>query len=669
MSFSDFLQTLNFKPKIVQVWPNTNEKLSEVELFNKKLDAMIVLPALREGLGALDSLYAAARQVKENKLDFVHGITLVLNKRTDSGERDAENKASNLLTLKLLYYIRYGEYIFKKDELTLEQRKMVSRIRESGVPIYLIDASTDGYNTQDMTVGMARRLGDEFSYEMLKPGGRYLLFGSDSGDTMLGPKTLQAIKDKVDSGSVDAGPLRWITNLHGLTLEERRAHFTSALFNDTKRIYLKLEKVLDDFTVESDNVEDGKISLSVIWEPTNKVEPKIRKRLIDMPGGGSFYTVEALKNSGGHNMTQGYHEDTDLIFGMLEKGSVVRDLEKIVPEAYFLTKARISDRPEDGFGKGISKFNPKKGRIEDVKVPSSKSISLEESILQEVSNLNYDTTGSINKKAKKLYLFFKRETDLSDKDIKILVGLFIKMNGKDNNFGHHRLIKEIRQISDSQFEFESLEVLVNRTKRKAETLYKTLSQSGMHRYSNDEEVAEELLLFSPESVSEFINQATNNFLLELVDQVPDLKIYCKIVENDMFYQLINFFDGPFDVFFKYKTYSQDLENDNIEKKDMDNLFAKATDLFNLEIQNFFYQIISSFLKDILRNLGYKLTEKQKVKIRELIKAVNVIHGELEKQEKNMLKDLEMDVKFIYASYPNFFKVNGIVAFLGVRLTS
>ena len=137
----------------------------------------------------------------------------------------------------------------------------------------------------------------------------------------------------------------------------------------------------------------------------------------------------------------------------------------------------------------------------------------------------------------------------------------------------------------------------------------------------------------------------------------------------MFYQLINFFDGPFDVFFKYKTYSQDLENDNIEKKDMDNLIAKATDLFNLEIQNFFYQIISSFLKDILRNLGYKLTEKQKVKIRELIKAVNVIHGELEKQEKNMLKDLEMDVKFIYASYPNFFKVNGIVAFLGVRLTS
>ena len=53
----------------------------------------------------------------------------------------------------------------------------------------------------------------------------------------------------------------------------------------------------------------------------------------------------------------------------------------------------------------------------------------------------------------------------------------------------------------------------------------------------------------------------------------------------------------------------------------------------------------------------------------IIKAVNVIHGELEKQEKNMLKDLEMDVKFIYASYPNFFKVNGIVAFLGVRLTS
>lgn len=659
MAFKELLSNLNFKPKVVQVFPKTNEKLSDIEMLNQKLDAMVVVPVLREGLGVLDTILSVATQSKD-KWKFVHGLVLVLNKRTDSGAKNEEDKKSNLETLKLLYYIRYGISLFKGGELTKEMKHKVMKIRESGLPVFLIDASTDGYNTQKMTVGLARRLGTEFAFDMLKDDGEesdkeVFVVGTDA-DTQLSPLALSKIKVLFGLRGLDAGALGWEVSDEGLSDLEKNAHMNMDLVYGLQEMFFQ--------TVRFGNLYEADRKGMIKAVRTIKGKPALFEDILDMPGAGSTYNRKGYRDSEGHKVDQGFHEDTDLIFKMLEKGNVVKDLSTYAPEAYFVTKTRTSDRPEDGFGNQISKFAKEGENFADLEVLGYRGLTFIEKVAQFVSGKMYLERGDgAELYGDKFRIFlYSNFPEIGKDNIRILGDLYVMMDGKANNFGHHRLVKEIKQIAEKIYPKQRFSVIREEIDFEVSLAFEDLNHLLKQLMKGNPAYRE----MSIESIAQGISMYTGGKYWKFLSHNKFTDEYKKYIFTNM---CLNIFRLQFSFFRMLNSFDIYIGRcSNPEEKDLlRNLSKEFIEDMSLDVHSYINKSLLKVMNFIKEKMSDDMDDKEKKEMDDLILRISINYGSLERELSIKRRKVKPKLLKIKEDYPDFFISQGVKRMFSIKL--
>src|SRR3989344_4265930 len=145
----------------------------------RPLDAVVVVPALDEGLNIIDTIESVAEQRSARKSEITRGVVVVINNRSGAS---AETIASNMRTYTLLQGIRHGCKLSVRGNPELTEK--IRKIQESGLQIEVLDAFSEEHAHPGSNVGRARKMGTDHALGLVK-NERSTIVSTDA-DTILG---------------------------------------------------------------------------------------------------------------------------------------------------------------------------------------------------------------------------------------------------------------------------------------------------------------------------------------------------------------------------------------------------------------------------------------------------------------------------------------------------
>jgi hypothetical protein len=283
-----------------------------------KLDAVIVIPSLKEDVRILDTIWSAVMQVKKRPQSFRHGIVVVVNNRPDVSE---EIKISNMRTYTLLQMLEHKvKASIKGDKRATEK---IADIQAQNIPIHVLKV-----DSPRSTVGLARKLGTEHAISLAKEDGFIV---STDADTHLGKNLLQGTQEFYEDNSDFAG-ISYYMNYHDdhLTPQELKSDDNLSLYFD----------IINLVTTGSSKIES-----TLNW----------------MAGGGSSHRILDYLQTSGYDAEKTGEEDTSLGIKIVDAGGKIETAPNIGDHRLVVeTSRRTSDRASMGMGHSIGKWDESK---------------------------------------------------------------------------------------------------------------------------------------------------------------------------------------------------------------------------------------------------------------------------------------------------------------------
>ncbi len=325
-----------------------DNKREIIETGKSSLDAVITVPAYREGYAVVDMLYSIATQ-KDLPKEFKYAVFVVINNNPDESE---EVYQSNMRTYTLLQALRSEKKIsvdvnsdFDNDNHFKEVNHKIQEIQKSKLEINIIDIFSEGHTSINSNVGLARQAVAETAIGYLKHEDKALYVTTDA-DTMLDPNFLSgAHQCFVDFPELDALGGNIIVNTNIVTEEARQAYEDNIL-------HQQLSFYIHEFVM----VQDGKTK--------GDDQHHLKKdRASYLCGSATIVTRRAMDSIDGYQSIASA-EDMQLGIDIREKGYAVADARR-APDVRVYTSARASDRTDRGFGRSVESW---------IKVPFSKHL-------------------------------------------------------------------------------------------------------------------------------------------------------------------------------------------------------------------------------------------------------------------------------------------------------
>jgi len=593
---------------------------------NELLDGMIVVPALGEEMDIIRNIFFGVRQGVDKGRDFVHGIVIVINQRPSAKEKYGN---SNFETLKLLRYLQSGIKVSKRGDKDFDY--MVGYIQKSKVPIFVLDAFTEGFMTEKMNVGYARKLGTDFAMNKLK-GPRSFVVSTDA-DTILDYWVMQSVHNIMQNTRLDAGPLNIGKDLENLSKEELRAYRAEQVFWNLKSA-----------------------TTSAIYRITRMKEfgifmgsdvKEFEESAIYLCGSGSYFSKEGLEESGGYDETLGYGEDT----GMIHALKKVKDMTDVSPGLLAFTKPRYSTRPENGYGYTVLKYKNEENKMHFVQVESYKSIAESakfKDALERLLDKNFDRKFSeIGQEFEELCDGFRLENSIKNK----LLQLFIAWDGKANSKAHHDFLTTIHDTFKDKYPKESLTSILFEAEDqvrefsqaiKKTVFYKTIPENVKYTVDYDSFCYSLLQVFETFSLDGFDHEkGEDNLRVKSLLMTMYMEFTQKITEN---FRLVASLQ------LKYTRETGKTNNFFEDKKDLLGAILQPGEVGRMRI----IMTLAETMKNFLERLGHFYSNESSKKFK---KELNRLIGfeienitELDEEYKefnNKIRELENAIQYKY----------------------
>ncbi len=307
---------------------------------DKTLDAVVTIPAYREGYAIIDCLHSIVTQDVPNGFRFA--ITVVINNPPNA---PTEVYEANMRTYALLQAMRSKKRVvfsgdMQKDFLTpqnaKEKTEQIKTIQESGVDINIVDIFSEECASDNSNVGLARQAAMEASINMLKDDKRALYITTDA-DTKLDPLFLRDAATLFEKRTdIHALSGRIVADIANIDAVSRRAYEDSLLYND-------LAYYLSEFVVHlsADGIKD--------------MHNVGKERASYLCGSATVVTKGALEKTNGYKHVN-TGEDMQLGIDLREVGYTVVDA-RLAPNVAVYTSARRSSRTDYGFGRTIQNWS------------------------------------------------------------------------------------------------------------------------------------------------------------------------------------------------------------------------------------------------------------------------------------------------------------------------
>ena len=306
----------------------------------KSLDAVIAVPAYREGYAVIDMLYSIATQ-KGLPENFKYAVFVVINNNPHDPK---EVYRSNMRTYTLLQALRSGEKIKIEDNADFDNEehytginKKIQKIQKSGLEINIIDIFSEDYANYNNNVGLARQAVAETAMLYLKDSDTSVYITTDA-DTTLDREFLKGVVQFFkEFPQIDAVAGNIQVNTDIVTKESKQAYEDSLLHQQLSFYTHEFARIQRENSKEDDPHYIKKTKASYLC------------------GSATVVTKKAM------DAIDGYHpiasaEDMQIGIDLREKGYAVADA-RLAPSIKVYTSARISDRTDKGFGRTIESWS------------------------------------------------------------------------------------------------------------------------------------------------------------------------------------------------------------------------------------------------------------------------------------------------------------------------